>query len=591
MASTYALPITPTSQQHSHGHERSRSYTPYSNGPSNLSPLREPGHRHYRSEMNESGQLHGAVRSPYAEYNRHDHEHDHHDHDHGHARGHSHSHSTDSTWTVQSFANGRSKGRARGESDLGRTPPKTASAAKYGFAPSSPIQESAPAVPSIPSSYGYVSDPTYQPLTHHRSWLQLPEALTALLIPLPFLFASLAYPIPAAQSHKLPSTLSEALADSAPAVETHQITNHSQLLHALTLSSATLISVGVVARVSSSLQPLDRRKAEGKNGTFNISNAPKQMAHAILSILLPFYAAMQLGGAKVALALLTAVAAGFGALDRKPGKHTPWDDIRRTIKTRKATCGALLLAIMADFATSGNTTSSLLGHGALLTSLLLVPPPLPTTGWSIMTATQKQDSHVSQSGGRASLPKPCSPLISSFESTLLTIAAGLALTVFSILYSLVSSTSPPLSHHTIGFSLLSITSALALVFFSVPSALRTQHVGLALGGVFVTLFQLWEQFSPLDYMWLSFPLTCAGFVGAVMFDTRSSVFSKSHSHSHGHSHSGHGHSHDHDHNHDHHLHGNHSRLSAFLIARATPGSIIHSVLIEKDSRRIAYFGV
>jgi zinc transporter 5/7 len=144
MASTYALPITPTS--HTHSHERSRSqYSPYSNGVTNPSPLREEAHRHYNAELGGNGQLYGAVRSPYAEYNGHAHEHNH-----------DRSGSTDSTWTLKAFANGRPKARPRGESDLGRSPQaKNATVAKYGFSPVSPIQEVAPAVPSesfVPSS-------------------------------------------------------------------------------------------------------------------------------------------------------------------------------------------------------------------------------------------------------------------------------------------------------------------------------------------------------------------------------------------------------------------------------------------------------
>jgi zinc transporter 5/7 len=152
MASTYALPMAPSSQPHTHSHERSQSqYSTYSNGTaSNASPIRANGHRHQPSDMsatgNANGQLHGAVhsQSPYAEHNMHAHQHTH---------GHSHSNSNDSSWTLKPFVNGsgggsvRPKGRPRGESDLGRSPPrKNAAAAKYGFSPVSPIDETAPSV-------------------------------------------------------------------------------------------------------------------------------------------------------------------------------------------------------------------------------------------------------------------------------------------------------------------------------------------------------------------------------------------------------------------------------------------------------------
>jgi zinc transporter 5/7 len=145
-----------------------------------------------------------------------------------------------------------------------------------------------------------------------------------------------------------------------------------------------------------------------------------------------------------------------------------------------------------------------------------------------------------------------------------------------------------LSHHTLAFSTLSVASTTALVFLSLPASLRSQkQVGFRLGGIFVFALSFLEHTS-VGHFKIAFPWVCAMTIGAVGFDTRSPV-----PHSHDHGHAGHKHSHGHDqgHSHDHHLHGNHSRISAFLIARATPGSIIHSVLIERDSRRIAYFGV
>lgn len=151
MASAYALPIAPTS--HAHSHERSHSQSQYFTAPSPnrsarskaLPPVSEgskpsSGHQHRRSDM--SGQLYGAVRSPYAEYNT-----DAHNHRHGHSHSHSHSHahtnSNGSTHSLTSFANGRTNGRLGLDSP--QTPRKNAAAAKYGMF--SPVQESVPAPP------------------------------------------------------------------------------------------------------------------------------------------------------------------------------------------------------------------------------------------------------------------------------------------------------------------------------------------------------------------------------------------------------------------------------------------------------------
>lgn len=387
---------------------------------------------------------------------------------------------------------------------------------------------------------------------------------------------------------KLPSTLSEAVAESAPTVEPLYPAGHAPVLHALILSSATLLLVGVIAKISSSLQPLDRRKEV--KGTFIIKDAPMRVFSSVVGIMLPFYAALQLGGSRTALGLLVAVAAGLGA-PGQPADGTVRGAISQALKTCKATCVALLLGITADIASSGNALRSMLGHGALLTSVLIVPPPLPTTNTRRTGAmNHDEDSYINQESSFVLSQRSASPLVNSFESTLLTIVSGLLLAVVSILYFLATSSFSSFSLHTVGVSLLSIASATALVFNSLPSALQTQkHTGLKLGALCIAGFSLWEHYHS-GLVSVAFLWVCAVLVGTTVFDTRSGTTSVQ---SHGHSHTGHSHAHQHDHapRHDHHLHGNHSRLSAFLIARATPGSIIHSVLIEKDSRRIAYFGV
>jgi zinc transporter 5/7 len=164
MASTYALPVAP----HSHGRSPSQSSFFTAPSPSRsarlkaLSPVNEhhhspaAAHRHHKSDM--SGQLYGAVRSPYAQYNggahTHDHGHDHdHDHDHNHdhnnpnpSHAHTHSHgrspSNDSTHTTRPFINGKMNGRRAPDLDQAR---KNASSSGYGFVP--PMHEAPHAPP------------------------------------------------------------------------------------------------------------------------------------------------------------------------------------------------------------------------------------------------------------------------------------------------------------------------------------------------------------------------------------------------------------------------------------------------------------
>jgi zinc transporter 5/7 len=128
-------------------------------------------------------------------------------------------------------------------------------------------------------------------LTSTRSLLDLPETLTALLIPFPFLFASIAYP---SAARKLPTTLTEALVENEPL---QTAANNAHVLDALFLTSTTLLAVGLIARIRSSLQqPLDRRKAEGSGGIASAlrdAGRVKQTISNIAGILLPFYATVQ----------------------------------------------------------------------------------------------------------------------------------------------------------------------------------------------------------------------------------------------------------------------------------------------------------
>lgn len=348
--------------------------------------------------------------------------------------------------------------------------------------------------------------------------------------------------------------------------------------------------IGLSARIRSGLdQPLDRRKAESSRGiatALGDAASLRQTFGNIAGVLLPFYATMQIGGAKTALVLLTAIAAGLGATDQRPGKHTHWDDMKRTLRTRRTTFAVLLVGTIVDVVAWGHPACALLGYGALFTSIFAAPPPLPTAGWSLITGSQTQDSYPSKGSARACLPKPSSPMISTSEDTLLTCVSGIALMTITLLYSIFVSSASTFSQHTIILTALSVASMTALVFFSLPAALRShQYVGLHLGGLLVIAFTGWQtmpEWYHVIFTGLSYILYACG----VSWDTRAT---HTHSYAHGHSHADHGHSHDHIH--EHHLHANPSRISAFLIARTTPGSIIHSVLIERDSRRIAYFGV
>lgn len=299
-----------------------------------------------------------------------------------------------------------------------------------------------------------------------------------------------------------------------------------------------------------------------------------------LGLIFPFYAALQLGGTETALVILVAAAAGLGSFDQKPGKQSSWDGLKRALRNRKATCAAIAVAMVLHVWNSTEKQTAILGVAALASSVLIVPPPLPATGWALKTGLRNANGSIT----RASLPKPCSPLVATPVHSLLTLVLGLVLGLATFLFSMAISTPLPKStYSTIPF-VLAILSATALVSFSLPAALRSQKkIGLALGSLCICALGAYHATGPwhtLAYL----PIVSMVFLGAVSFDTGSGITA---SHAHDHAHTGHNHAHKHEHR----LHGEHSRISKFLIARCTPGSVLHSILIERDSRRIAYFGV
>jgi len=532
------------------------------------------GHRHNRSEYN--GRLYDSGTASYP------HNHDHSSHQ---------SDSSDYSFSAKSFM----RGRPRGESDLGRPPTR-----KGGESVFSPISENPPATPPPPPplptyEQRYQSKLLWRKLTLHSSLLALPEALTAVFLPLPFLFASIAYPRAIVSPPKIASGIAQVgnqqVEGTPPSLD---------FIHACILSAATLLLVGVLSKLSPLEQTLDRRKSFGNaehdtSDTLWSSRSLGRMVQRMASIFLPFYAAMHLGGSRTAIVLLTAVAAGIGALDYRPVKHSLLDNLKRTIRTRKLSCSVLLFGITCDFlAASENWSALLAGHLALVIAVVAIPPPLPS-GSLPLVIESKDGGHdapwSAQTVSKLSLPKPVSPLNSSAQDVVITLAAGGALGIFAIVASIISSFSVSVSYHTLSFSSLSIASAAVLFFFSLPSSLKTpKKYGLALGCSIIALSAFFEPSAAWEGLPYISVLSALSFA-AVTFDTPTTT---SHQHSHRHPH-GHSHSHGHKHSHvrvqDHHLHGNHSRLSEFLIKKCTPGSITHSILLEKDSRRIAYFAV
>ena len=564
MASGYALPSAGGNR---HGHSYSHSHSGI-----HLSPDR-PTHAFSRSNGTplKTASSHGSLYthaersrenspSPIAELNRNQPHYPGFDQNayaaraNGDISGHAHAHSSPSM-----------KSRPRGESDLGR--PAGTQSKVYR-----PVLESMP--------------------TASTSWFSLPEALTSLLIPLPYVFASASYSsmigwtandFPPFAVYEPPSSEGLWSPLSGEFVERQR---SSGFLETCIMTSSTLLLVGILAKLQSTERVLDRRKGFSTS-SFSVAaitsrSALKAMAIRVGSIALPFYAATQLGGTRVGLIMLLAIAADLTCASK--ATQPSLQAVKDIWSSKVATSSVIVLCFILDEAGITIYTplkNVVLGYIALATSVLFLQPPLP----SVSRPASKSGSPTSTSAAWSRIRSE-STLSTSPGNATSTLAAGVMLALFTVLSSMLVSSPPVISASTILLTTLTVAAMAASLLFSTPAALRsTSKAGLALGCL--TTASCSFLFSP--FLWPG--TVCNGGLSAlsflaVLYDTNDASLSHSHTHdSHDHAHNVHSHSH---HHHQHEERG-HSALTNFVLAQCEPGSLIYSILSEKDSRRIAYF--
>lgn len=584
MASSYALPLSGDSagNHHGHGHNHSNSFgsllTPAS---ANSKNSFSSANGHHVRKAASSGNLlytHNEASHENSPYPSPEHEHDHshafktnidavqanghahshghthsHDHDHDHNHSHSHSHSQ---------CGSQMKGRARGESDLGRSNVN-------GSVYTTSLKD----VPAAAAS---------------ASWFSLPEALTALLVPLPYLLASAAYSSNDGSGTEdgFPPLSAYARLQQSVLTETSDLPSRnagkpSGFVEACQLASGTLLLVGILAKVRTSERVLDRRKDGDSSRKAHVAmdlSTLQSVALRSASVGLPFYAAMKLGGMRTGLVLLVAIAANLTCTD-SPLRPSASQWVQQAMN-RKLTLAAIFLSAISDFAGMTLHTSFsdlLLGYLALIATVVYLNPPLPT---SQTPSTARPTAKVGSTAAN-SLARNASSLTCSTGDVNLTLLSGTILSLVTIGGSLVQGEAPSFVPSSIILSALSIATATAANLFASPASLRSPaKAGLGLGCLLTASCAF--LFSPA--LWpgtiCNGGLSALAFAG-VIFDTSSSFSS------------GHDHRHDHAHNvntrHHHHDDGNYSPFTRLVLTKCEPGSLVHSIMIEKDSRRICYF--
>ena len=313
----------------------------------------------------------------------------------------------------------------------------------------------------------------------------------------------------------------------------------------------------------------------------------------LLAVGLPFLAANAIGGERVAVILLIAVAKDT-ATGEESAAPTKSRNMRHFLKTRRWVLGVIVLQIITDvIGVTGSVKKGwemALGYMALAASVFLLPLPFPTSTFrapgvtSPMPKSSEKTSAIpspwetTQVVSRTSSgPLAICPLTSTSKDIDLTLLAG-ALMGFTVLVSnlILYPASALFSFSDSGIGLVvSCIASLSLIISDPASLMTTRRLGLALGLFLPLIVQETFFIQP----WSVF--ACQGVVvglfwTAINLDTHfvpSAAFSPSLVHQHGV---------------ETHL-GSHSGFTRLLLSATRDWPLLHSILVEKDSRRIFYF--
>ena len=442
-------------------------------------------------------------------------------------------------------------------------------------------------------------------LTLQRKWITTSEIISVFLIPSPYVLISLF-------SHRentmqidqsATSQLLKAVTEVSPIPKAKLSNFEPGILSTCAITSVALLLMGFGGRYLNTTEPRDRRKGSTTGDVekqelnrINLSTARICLGR-ILSVALPFYAAAKLGTNRVGLIMLMALATGLMPIDDKGTDLTKSKNFKRFLLSQRWSIASILLQIGCDvvgLTYRSALSSAWMGYIALGASILVLPPPFPSSKPKTSAVTSANPQ--SRSAGSAVLAKPealkptdiiLSPLVCTGEDTNLTLIAGGLLAILSIIILSISKTSAGALQST-SLALMFLSACVTALSYTIaqPQSIRhSKGLGLISGALLCALL----SFELHHDSWISFAYQ--GIFISISFaatkqDTQS-LFSKS-SHSRNNDHNDHQNHHNLDHpNGAHHDHP--SRFSEALLRLFQQWPLLHSILAEKDSRRIFYF--
>ena len=421
------------------------------------------------------------------------------------------------------------------------------------------------------------------------------EAVSSILVPLPYVLASLSFG--ALLTSRLSQSKKNGFDEAAPLIS--QARQEWPLL--CTLTSVTLVAVGLKGKIWQPPASLDRRKKSlgGIDEMEKIiwGDIARRISGRILSVGLPFYATYRLGATRVSLVMLLGLASNIIAIDNEVTDLTKAQGWKRLLSHRQWTLSSIVLQLFCDLSgliSKSGAVNLWLGYTALALSILVLPPSFPSSRPKFSVSTSSAPASESKASAAISAPwetprkdglrspqtHMLSPMTSSPQDVNLTLWSGLVLLAFSIIANLLFIDSEALSLNHLSWNILPGFAAAVVMTVTEPKSLRSNKgLGLVLGSLTSNLILTllggasWSSFTYQGiFVGISFV--------ALKYDIHRAFSLNSHS----------------NHQHRHQPpkvqiteHGQMSRFSATLIKNIPQWPLLHSILVEKDSRRIFYF--
>ena len=435
-------------------------------------------------------------------------------------------------------------------------------------------------------------------LTIERKWITPSEISSVALIFIPLLVASLfQHDEQKSQSTKQQSTTSDFVNSITKAAPGTLSTFEPGMLSTCAITSAVLLLMGFTGRLFGSTYEPDRKKklyrdsadADKSQLTQVTFSTARSVLGRILSIALPFYASAKVGASRVTLVTLIALATKLMAVDGNGVDFSSIKSWKRLLIGQRWSLASILLQIGCDSAGLTNQITmrtAWVGYVALGVSIVALPPPFSSSrpkASAVANATAHPRSAGSAVLAKSDVVKPTetslSPLICTIEDTNTTLIAGGLLGAISCIIFFVSKESAgALDPMALGWFLLSVCATVLSYTFAQPYSIRqSKHVGLAAGALMCAFLSTVLHHD----LWPSFAYQCVFIsvsLAAIKQDTQSLFFRSAHPHRDHHRESSHTASHDQP-----------SRVSETLLRLCQNWPLLHSILAEKDSRRIFYF--